>query len=182
MLASAVFFSHRKWLRKKQQHQSKAVAEISPIPVSVAFFLLGRVFSANANSRVDMMVSLHTNSCAFAQIPWTDCLLAKVCMQSIVVHYKTGIACSNATTICLFQSEYTNTVFTTTFLLFAITYAALSKPNLCRKERQHAVAFDSSISPLEISTCQIARVATDFTHCKLYEYNRPTETGQERHR
>ena len=99
MLASAVFFSHRKWLRKKQQHQSKAVAEISPIPVSVAFFLLGGVFSANANSRVDMMVSLHTNSCAFAQIPWTDCLLAKVCMQSIVVHYKPGIACSNATSI-----------------------------------------------------------------------------------
>ena len=102
MLASAVFFSHRKWLGKKQQHQSKAVAEISPIPVSVAFFLLGRVFSANANSRVDMMVSLHTNSCAFAQIPWTDCLLAKVCMQSIVVHYNPGIACSNATTIWSF--------------------------------------------------------------------------------
>ena len=140
MLASAVFFSHRKWLRKNQQHQSKAVAEISPIPVSVAFFLLGGVFSANANSRVDMMVSPHTNSCAFAQIPWTDCLLAKVCMQSIVVHYKPGIACSNATSGYSIQN--TNTVFTSKFLLFAMTYAALSKPNLCRKERQHAVAFD----------------------------------------
>ena len=111
MLASAVFFSHRKWLGKKQQHQSKAVAEISPIPVSVAFFLLGRVFSANANSRVDMMVSLHTNSCAFAQIPWTDCLLAKVCMQSIVVHYKPGIACSNVTSIWLFHSEYKHSFY-----------------------------------------------------------------------
>jgi hypothetical protein len=78
-------------LRKKQQRQSKAVAEISPIPVYFALFLLGGVFSAKANSRVDMMVSPHTNSCSFAQIPWTDCLLTKVCMRSIVVHYKPGI-------------------------------------------------------------------------------------------